>query len=133
MTEDERVVTHTERTTVPGTVAPASAVSHSEVRYEATGSTVLQRLIIFIFALIQGLLVIRILLLLVAAREGNDLVALIYNVSDVFVAPFRGILGQNQIAAGQTALDVSAIVAIIGWTVLELVILGLVRVFRRSG
>jgi uncharacterized protein YggT (Ycf19 family) len=132
VTEEERVVTHTERSTVPGTVAPASSVSRSEVSYEATGSTVLQRLIIFIFALIQGLLVIRILLLLIAAREGNALVAFIYDVSDVFVAPFRGILGQNVIGAGQTALDLAAIVALIGWTVVELVILGLVRVFRRS-
>jgi uncharacterized protein YggT (Ycf19 family) len=131
MATEQHIVTRTDRTTEPGYVAPASAVSHSEVTYQATGNTVLQRLIIFVFGLIQGLIVLRVLLLLVAAREGNALVAFIYDLSDIFVAPFRGILGQNVIAAGSTALDVAAIVALVGWTVVELVILGLVRVFRR--
>jgi hypothetical protein len=44
--------------------------------------------------------VLRIVLLLVAAREGNDIVAFIYTLSDIFVAPFRGILGINEVAAG---------------------------------
>jgi hypothetical protein len=140
MVEERHVVTHTERVAYQdpqvyppagAPVAPAAAVSHSEVSYAPTGSTVLQRLVVFVFGIIQGLLVLRIVLLLLSAREGNDLVALVYNVTEVLVAPFRGILGQNTIAAGSTALDVAAIVAIIGWTILELVILGLIRVFRR--
>ncbi|MDQ3493775.1 MAG: YggT family protein, partial [Chloroflexota bacterium] len=118
-------------TDVVAPVAPTS-VSQSEVTYRSNGSSVLQRLIIFLFALIQGLLILRIVLLLVAARQGNDLVALIYDVSDLFVAPFRGILGRSQIPAGSTELDVAAIVALIGWTIVELIILGFLRVFRRT-
>ncbi|MDQ3448585.1 MAG: YggT family protein [Chloroflexota bacterium] len=130
MVDERRVVTRTD-TVAPAPIAPTS-VSQSEVTYRSSGNSVLQRLIIFIFALIQGLLILRIVLLLVAARERNDLVAFIYNLSDIFVAPFRGILGQNQIPAGDTALDVSAIVALIGWTIIELIILGFLRVFRRT-
>ena len=128
MVDERRVVT---RTDVVAPVTPAS-VSQTEVTYRSSGTNVLERLIIFLFALIQGLLILRIVLLLVAARQGNDLVALIYDVSDIFVAPFRGILGRNQIPAGSTDLDVAAIVALIGWTIVELIILGFLRVFRRT-
>ncbi len=128
MVDERRVVT---RTDVVAPVAPAS-VSQTEVTYRSSGNSVLERLIIFLFALIQGLLILRIVLLLVAARQGNDLVALIYDVSDIFVAPFRGILGRNQIPAGSTDLDVAAIVALIGWTIVELIILGFLRIFRRT-
>ena len=128
MVDERRVVT---RTDVVAPVTPAS-VSQTEVTYRSSGTNVLERLIIFLFALIQGLLILRIVLLLVAARQGNELVALIYDVSDIFVAPFRGILGRNQIPAGSTDLDVAAIVALIGWTIVELIILGFLRIFRRT-
>jgi hypothetical protein len=89
-----------------------------------------ERLIVFIFALIELVIVLRIVFLLFAARESNDLVAAIYNVSEVFVAPFRGILRIDEVQAGATALDVGALVALAGWIVIELIVLGLVRVFR---
>lgn len=91
---------------------------------------VLRRWIMFVFGLVQLLIGLRILLLLVAARQSNDIVAGIYNISDVFVAPFRGILGRNEVQSGATELDVAAIVALVGWTVIELVVLALLRVFR---
>lgn len=91
-----------------------------------------ERAIVFVFGLIQGLLVLRIVLLMVAAREANPIVSFIYDVSDIFVAPFRGILAMDEIASGQVALDVAAIVALIGWTIIELVIIGLIRIARPS-
>ena len=103
---------------------------HASVTYRSSPTAMIERLVIWIFGLIQLLILLRIVLLLVAAREGNAIVAFIYDVSDIFVFPFRGILGADEIAAGKTALDVSAIVALIGWTVIELIILGLIRVFR---
>jgi uncharacterized protein YggT (Ycf19 family) len=91
---------------------------------------VLTRLIVFLFGLIELLIALRIILLLFAARGSNDLVAAIYNISEIFVAPFRGILRIEEVQAGATALDIGAIVALIGWVVLELIVLALVRVFR---
>lgn len=133
MVDDDRVVTRSERVeSAPpaGYVRPAA--TYSESAYRVGGATVARRAIIFIFGLIQGLILLRIVLLLVAARQGNDLVSFIYTLSDIFVAPFRGILRINEVAAGQSALDVAAIVAIIGWTILELIVLGLLNIFRRS-
>lgn len=90
----------------------------------------LSRLIVFLFGLIQLLIGLRIILLLFAARESNNIVAAVYNISEVFVAPFRGILRIDEVQAGVTALDVGAIVALVAWVVIELVVLALVRVFR---
>lgn len=108
--------------------------THStEVRrttYSPSPMATVERWIIFIFSLIQLLIGLRILLLLVAAREGNDIVAFIYNTSEVFVAPFRGILRIDEVQAGATALDFGAIVALIGWFIIEVVVIGLLRMFR---
>jgi uncharacterized protein YggT (Ycf19 family) len=121
---EETVTTRTER------VEPVDSHTSTEVVHRQSPIVVLERLILFLFGIVQVLIGLRILLLLVAAREGNDIVAFIYNLSDVFVAPFRGILRIDEIAAGQVALDVGAIVALVGWTVLELLVLWLVRIFR---
>jgi uncharacterized protein YggT (Ycf19 family) len=90
----------------------------------------LTRLIVFLFGLIELLIALRIILLLFAARQANDIVAAIYNVSEIFVAPFRGMFGIREIEAGASALDVGAIVALIAWIIIEVVILALLRVFR---
>jgi uncharacterized protein YggT (Ycf19 family) len=102
----------------------------STVRYDPGGAAMIERLIIWIFGIVQLLIILRIVLLLFAARDGNPIVSFVYSITDLLVAPFRGIFGINEIAAGATALDVAALVALIGWTILELVILGLVRIFR---
>ena len=102
----------------------------STVSYAPSGAAMIERLIIWIFGIVQLLIILRIVLLLFAARDGNPIVNFVYSVTDLLVAPFRGIFGINEIAAGATALDIAAIVALVGWTILELVILGLVRIFR---
>jgi hypothetical protein len=101
-----------------------------QTTYRPSAFSTMERLIVFIFGVIEGLIILRIVLLLFAARGSNDLVAAIYNLSEIFVAPFRGILSINEVQAGATALDVGAIVALIGWFILELLVLALVRVFR---
>lgn len=116
-----------ERTTHVVDETPAT---HEHVRRGGGGFGTIERAIVYIFGLIQLVLLLRIVLLLVAAREGNAIVSFVYNISEIFVAPFRGILGIDEVAAGQAALDVSAIVALIGWTILELLIVGLVRIVR---
>ena len=104
--------------------------TRSTVRYEPGGTAMVERLIVWIFGIVQLLIILRIILLLFAARDANPIVSFVYSITDLLVAPFRGIFGINEIAAGATALDVAALVALIGWTILEFVILGLVRIFR---
>lgn len=47
-------------------------------------------------------------------------------------APFEGILRTNALSGSGSTLDVTAIVALVGWAILELVVLALVRIGRRE-
>ena len=68
---------------------------------------------------------------LLVANQGNDVVQLIFNLTDPFVEPFRGMFRLDKVTAGRQVLDIAAIVALIGWTLVEMLILALVRVFNR--
>jgi uncharacterized protein YggT (Ycf19 family) len=111
-------------------VVAGHATEVRRVSYTPSPGAVVERLVIFVFSLIELLIVARIILLMLAAREGNAIVSFIYGVSDIFVAPFRGILGINEIQAGSSSFDVAALVALIGWIIIELIVIALVRVFR---
>ena len=112
--------------------APRSTVVQETVRHQPSGAELLRRIIVFLFAVIQGLIVLRIVLLLVDASSGNDLVRFLYDASGVFVAPFEGILHTNAVNAGASTLDIAAIVALIGWTVLEALLVAAVGIARRE-
>jgi hypothetical protein len=88
--------------------------------------------VILIFGIIQVFIILRIVLLLLNAREGNDLVAFILNTSQIFVGPFNGILNVDNLKAGGSVFDIAALLALIGWTVLEAIILAAVGIFRRE-
>lgn len=95
-----------------------------------TAPTLVARVVTAVFTVIQVVISLRIVLLLVDAREGNALVAGILALSEPLVAPFEGVLRTNALESGGAVLDVAAIVALIGWTLLELVILAVLRVGR---
>jgi hypothetical protein len=129
MTYDERVVREEE----PGTVYDrGSAVVERRVTRTPSGGEVAGRIVVLLFGIIQVLIILRIVLLLLNAREGNDLVAFILNTSQIFVAPFNGMLNIDNLKSGGSVLDVAAVLALIGWTVLEAIILAAVGVFRRE-
>ena len=96
------------------------------------GAEMTRRVVVLVFGLIQLVIGLRIVLLLLDARTGNDLVAAILNISQVFVAPFDGLLHTNALSSGGVVLDIAAVVAFIGWTVVELVVLWAVGIFRRE-
>jgi hypothetical protein len=48
------------------------------------------------------------------------------------VAPFDGILRTDSLHAAGSVLDITAVVALVGWTVLEVVVLWAVGIFRRE-
>jgi hypothetical protein len=91
-----------------------------------------RRAIVFLFGIVQGVILLRIVFLLLDARESNGIVSGILAVSQVFVGPFDGILHTNALTAGGSILDIAAIAAIVGWTVLELVFIAGVGIFRRE-
>jgi len=130
MTYERRVVTRTDDpAAVPGT-ATNQVVERTDV--SPSGGEMLRRVVTLIFGIIQTFIVLRIVLLLLNAREGNEIVAFILNVSQVFVAPFIGIFNNDALASGGSVLDIAAIVALVGWTVLEFIVLWAVNLLRRE-
>ncbi len=106
--------------------------SHHTTSTGPGGSELTRRVIVLVFGLIQIVIGARIVLLLLDAQAGNGLVAGILNLSQVFVAPFEGILRTNSLHAAGSVLDVAAVVAFVGWTLLELIVTWAVGIFRRE-
>jgi len=142
MTDYERTTTR-ESTTVdpaapvytePGVPAAASSVRTTERAYAAPGPgglTTAARVITFLFGILQAALILRIILLLLVANTGNDVVSLILTITDPFVEPFRGMFSIDRVTAGESKFDVAALVALIGWTLVEALILAALRIFSR--
>jgi hypothetical protein len=129
MTYDEGV---TRRTLDPAPEPPSKVVVERRATIHPSGGEVARRIIVLVFGIVQSLIVLRLALLLLDAREGNDLVAFILNSSQLFVAPFEGILRTDSLNAAGSTLDVTAIVALVGWTIVEMILLWAVRIFRRE-
>jgi hypothetical protein len=122
------------RETVP-TYTGQQTVRTDRSRITSTGpggSEMARRVIVLVFGLIQIVIGARIVLLLLDARTANGIVSGILNVSQLFVAPFEGILRTDAIHASGSVLDVAAVVAFVGWTIIELIVIWAVGIFRRE-
>ena len=122
----------------PLTQAPvqtAAAVRTTEREYVPAGPsrlTTAARIVTFAFGVLQAALILRIILLLLVANQGNDVVSLILGITDPFVEPFRGMFAIDRVTADQgSRFDIAAVVALIGWTLIELLILAAMRIFAR--
>ncbi len=140
MTDYEKTTTRETTAPDPRTVDPAVAPASASVRtteraYVPAGpgaATTLARFVTFIFGVLQALLILRIVLLLLVANHSNDIVALILNVTNPFIEPFRGMFALDRIRADQgSVFDFAAVVALIGWTLIEALILAALRIFDR--
>jgi hypothetical protein len=128
--------------TDPATVAPAApavpvapARSSSVVErttIQPSGGEMIRRLVVLIFGIVQVFIILRIVLLLLNAREGNGVVSFILDVSQLFVAPFIGIFNTDALRSSGSILDIAAIAALVGWTILEVVVLWAVNLMRRE-
>lgn len=105
---------------------------HDSAAYRPSGSTLASRVVIVVFGIIQALLLLRIVLLLLDARRGNDLVTAILGFSQLVVAPFEGMFRTDALSAGASTLDVAAITALVAVTIVEVVILAVLRIPRRT-
>jgi len=131
MTEEERRTVVTEE---PATAAGGSSrlTSSRTVQSRPSGGELARRVVVLIFGLIQVLIGLRIVLLLLDAREANALVRGILDLSQVFVSPFEGILRTDALRSRGSILDIAAIVAFVGWTIIELIVIWIVGIFRRE-
>ena len=127
----------TDRTVVtePTSAAGQQTVRTDSRRISSSGpgaSEQARRIVVFLFGLIQVVIAARFILLLLDAREANGLVSGILSISQLFVAPFEGILRTDALHASGSILDITAIVAFVGWTIIELIVIWAIGIFRRE-
>ncbi|GEM_PF-494168 len=91
------------------------------------------RLVNLVVGLIEGAFVLRIILQLLAANPSAEFVAWVYEVTNRLLGPFAGALPTFVIGGG-AVIDLSVILAMIGYSILGwLIILLLNYVFLSSG
>jgi uncharacterized protein YggT (Ycf19 family) len=85
-----------------------------------------------IFGILQTLLLLRVLLLLLVANNDNVIVSGILSITDPFVEPFRGMFRLDQVSSRSgSMLDVAALVALVGWTLIEALVVAVLRIGDR--
>ncbi len=129
MVDEDRVVIRREAS-VP--VSGQESVVQESIRRRPSGAEVARRVVVFAFGIVQVLILLRIVLLIVGANDDSTLVAAIYDISGVFVAPFADVLGTETLRNGASVLDVAGLVALVGWTLLELIIIAGISIARRE-
>lgn len=127
MSYEERVVV---RETGTGAASAEVTEQRRRVAVRPTWATLASRVVVAGFLVVQVVILLRIVLLALDAREGAALTQIVLDLSQVFVAPFEGVLRTDALRAGGSVLDVAAVVALVVWTLVELLILGVLRIGR---
>jgi uncharacterized protein YggT (Ycf19 family) len=151
--DDTRVVerqTYVERERQPepaqqAYVPPAAQPAGSQVNVNPGGGTTyaepvapgplyyVRRVLSLLFGILAVLLALRILLLLFVANETNTIVDFVYGITEPFVAPFRGIFSFDAVSpGGGSVFDIAALVALIGWLLIYLLLMAILRLGDRD-
>jgi uncharacterized protein YggT (Ycf19 family) len=97
-----------------------------------TGLEMARRVVGLAFGILQAMLILRVILLLLIANRENDIVQFILAVTGPFVAPFRDMFALAQVGnTTGSVLDVAAIVALIGWSLVEALVFGILNLGAR--
>lgn len=139
MTDYERTTTHEHAATDAADPHPTAVASDrvvsTEREYVASGPTpgqMVRRVVTLVFGILQAALVLRLILLLLVANPGNDVVSFILGITDPFVEPFRGMFQLDRVRADQgSVLDIAAIVALVAWTLIEALVLAALSIGAR--
>ena len=117
----------------PNQPVNVNAAGEPVVYTSTSPMTPIIRLVWLVFGVLIALIGIRILFLALGANAGNGIVDAVYAITDPFVAPFRGIFSIDQVRpTGQNVFDVAALLAIIGWTLVALLITAILKIPDRS-
>jgi hypothetical protein len=130
--QDQRSVTTDEPTTTESGGLSNRTTTSRRVDVRPSNNETTRRIVVLVFGLIQIVIGLRILLLLLDARTGNLLVSIINNVGGLLAAPFQGILRISAVSSGGSVLDVAAVVALVGWTIVELIVIWSLGIFRHE-
>lgn len=103
-------------------------VAQSEREVErARGAARISQIVDYVFFVLYGLLGLRFVLALLAARSSAGFVRFIVAVTDPFYRPFRGIVSSPSTDSGHT-LMLPLVIAIIVYLLLHLAINGILRI-----
>jgi len=117
----------------PGHQINVNAVEPTYVEPEPGPLYYAHRVISLLFGILAVVLALRVALLLFAANAGNAVVDAIYGVSEPFVAPFRGIFSFDAVSPnGTNVFDVAALVAFLGWSLIYILIMAVLRIADRD-
>ena len=91
-----------------------------------------RRVVSLLFGILAVLIGLRILLLLLVANQQNSIVDFVYDITEPFVAPFRGIFNFDTVSpGGGSVLDVAAVVALVGWLLIYVLLMAILRLGDR--
>ena len=130
--QEQRSVTTDAPTTTESGGLSNRTVTSRQLNYRPSNNETTRRIVVLVFGLIQIVIGLRIVLLLLDARTGNLLVSIINNLGGVLVAPFEGILRISAVSSNGSVLDVAAVVAFVGWTIIELIVIWSLGIFRHE-
>lgn len=130
--EQRSVTTDAPTTTTEAGGQTSRTVSSRQTDVRPSNNEMARRIVVLVFGLIQIAIGLRIVLLLLSAREGNLLVSVINNLGGALTEPFRGILSLSAVSAAGSVLDVAAVVALVGWTIIEMIVIWSLAIFRRE-
>ena len=105
---------------------PTSPAADTEIVSRFSPARRAFELIYLVFAVICGLFILRILLKVLAANTAVAFTGFIYGVTDILMGPFRGLLPVMQ--SGRTALELSALFALLVYALLGYVLSRLVAI-----
>ncbi len=84
---------------------------HEQGREQRVATFKATQLIWLLLGLLEAAIALRVVFKLIAVNAANPFAALLYNVTDLFVAPFASLIGAP--AAGGMVLEISSIIAMI--------------------
>jgi uncharacterized protein YggT (Ycf19 family) len=121
-----RQETHVTSESAAGQAAESADIVRSSV---SPGRRAVELIYLF-FGVINGLLLIRIVLKMLAANPLSGFASFVYSITDIFLAPFRNLL--PAVTSGRAVLEMSAVVAIIvyaliGWGLARLIAITMSR------
>ena len=102
-----------------------TTTQHEQGSQQRTTTFKATQLVWLLFGLLEALIALRILFKLIAVNEGNPFAGFIYNITNLFVAPFASLIGAP--SAGGMVLEISSFIALI---VYALIGWGLERLIR---
>jgi disulfide bond formation protein DsbB len=129
--EQRSVTTDTPASTDTGGVSNRTVTSR-ELDVRPSNNETARRIAVLVFGLVQIAIGLRIVFLLLDARTGNLLVSIVNGIGGVLTAPFQGILQISAISTSGSTLDIAAVVALIGWSIIELIVVWSLGVFKRE-